>query len=184
MNTDLRNIKNSLTLLPLLALAVLNVEGNAAEQGRGRVNLQGSIIEAACTIVMADRFQTIDISYLPIAELIQQSPKAGSTFSINLEGCSLQSEGLPPKQWSHFQITFDGHSDDGSLFNLTGNAQGVGLEISDKHGNIAIPGEPLPADELIPGPMELKFLLNLKGNGLEIKPGEYHSVIRFKVDYF
>lgn len=182
MKVFIKNIKKA--LFPFFVLAFISAESIATEQGRGRVNMQGSVIDAACSIVMSDRFQTVDISYSPIAELIQQSSKVGRSFSINLEGCSLQSDGPPAKQWSHFQVTFDGLSDDGKLFSLMGNAQGVGLEISDKYGNVATPGEPLPEDELIPDLMTLNFRLNLKGNGLEIKPGDYRSVIRFKVDYF
>lgn len=172
------------TILICFLLAAFSCHVTASEQSRGRVNMHGSIIDTACSITMDDRYQTVQITTQPVAMVIQPAEKISVSFHINLESCSLHSDGPPPKQWSHFQVTFDGSSDDGKLFNVMGEAKGIALEISDHNGNIAIPGKALPAGMLSPGLMALNYQLHLKGNGQEIRPGDYYSIIRFKVDYF
>lgn len=172
------------TILTYFLLATISCHVSASQQTRGRVNMQGRIIDAACSITMDDRYQTVQIPTQPVAMIIQPAEELSVSFHINLERCSLQSDGPPPKQWSHFQVSFDGSSDDGKLFNVMGEAKGIALEISDYNGNVAIPGKTLPAGMLSPGLMALNYQLHLKGNGQEIKPGDYYSIIRFKVDYF
>ena len=79
------------TTLTCLLLAACSCHVTASQQSRGRVNMQGSIIDTACSITMDDRYQTVQITTQPVAMVIQPTEKVSVSFHINLESCSLQS---------------------------------------------------------------------------------------------
>jgi type 1 fimbria pilin len=85
--------------------------------------------------------------------------------------------------WRRFQVTFEGRVDNG-LFAIDGQAQGIALELTDNNGNIASPGKPLPAMDIIGKDGQLNYSLRLVSNSQLLRAGEYTSVIRFKMDYY
>ncbi|MGN7975530.1 fimbrial protein [Serratia sp. 22264] len=149
--------------------------------GWGRVNMQGSIIDTACAIAVDSREQSIDMGVIPVADIIRDGQGRRKPFSIGLVNCVLERQGK--EDWKQFQVTFDGDNE-GDLFGVRGGASGVGLQISDGSGNIASPGKVLPLVGIIPGSMQLNYSLKLVANNHALKPGDYFSSIRFKLDYF
>nr|WP_261156494.1 fimbrial protein [Serratia fonticola] len=149
--------------------------------GWGRVNMQGSIIDAACAIAVDSREQSIDMGVIPLADIIRDGQGHSKPFSIDLVNCVLDHPGK--EDWKHFQVTFDGDPE-GELFGVSGGASGVGLQISDSLGNIATPGKALAFVDIIPGSMQLNYSLKLVANNHALKSGDYFSSIRFKVNYF
>nr|WP_181375177.1 fimbrial protein [Pectobacterium carotovorum]ALG88717.1 PAP fimbrial minor pilin protein precursor [Pectobacterium carotovorum] len=149
--------------------------------GWGRVNMQGSIIDTACAIALDSREQTIDMGVVPVADIVRDGQSRSKPFSIDLVDCVLDRQGK--EDWKHFKMTFDGDKD-GGLFGVHGGASGVGLQISDDLGNIVSPGEALPFVDVIPGSTQLNYSLKLVANNNALKPGDYFSSIRFKLDYF
>jgi type 1 fimbria pilin len=149
--------------------------------GWGRVNMQGSIIDTACAIAVDSREQSIDMGVIPMADIIRDGQGRSKPFSIDLVDCVLGR--LGKEDWKQFQVTFDGDKE-GGLFGVRGRASGVGLQISDSLGNIASPGKVLPFVDIIPGSMQLNYSLKLVANNHALKPGDYFSSIRFKLDYF
>lgn len=149
--------------------------------GWGRVNMQGSIIDTACAIAVDSREQSIYMGVIPVADIIRDGQGGSKYFSIDLVNCVLEREGK--EDWKQFQVTFDGDTV-GDLFGIRGGASGVGLQISDDAGNIASPGKVLPLVDIIPGRMQLNYSLKLVANHHVLKPGDYFSSIRFKLDYF
>jgi type 1 fimbria pilin len=165
----------------LLITIFLPVHAAGGLAGWGRLSMQGSIIDTACAIAVDSREQSIDMGVIPLADIIRDGQGHSKPFSIDLINCVVDRPGK--EDWKHFQVTFDGDPE-GNLFGVRGGASGVGLQISDALGNIAIPGKALPFVDIIPGAMQLNYSLKLVANNHTLKSGDYFSSIRFKVDYF
>ncbi|CAI1114649.1 PAP fimbrial minor pilin protein precursor [Serratia proteamaculans] len=167
-----------------LLVILLSVNASAAmPSGWGRVNMQGSIIETACAIDTVSRDQTIDMSVLPLSQIIRDGQSMTHSFSVRLVNCIVGR--IDPKlpDWQRFQITFEGRTDTGG-FGVEGEAKGIALQISDTFGNIANPGKPLPSGEVTPGDKTLNYSIRLVGNNQQLKAGEYNSTLRFKMEYY
>ncbi len=155
----------------------------ATPAGWGRVNMQGSIIETACAIDTQSRDQTIDMDTAPVSQIARDGQGVSRPFSIRLVNCVLGRIDPRLPDWQRFQVTFDGRADTGG-FGVEGEANGVALQITDAGGNIANPGQALPAGEIIPGDKTLNYSMRLVGNNQVLKAGEYYSTLRFKMDYY
>lgn len=175
-------LKIGYAALCLLMLSTVE-QSQAASSGSGRVNMQGAVIETACAIDTHSRDQTIDMSVLPLSQIIRDGQGLARPFSIKLINCVLDriDENLP--QWRRFQVTFDGRVDNG-LFGVDGAARGVALQLTDSIGNIVMPGNPTPLQPLITGDRELNYFLRLVSNQQRLRSGEYTSTIKFKMDYY
>ncbi|CAI0696831.1 fimbrial protein [Serratia quinivorans] len=167
----------------LLALLPVADGAYAASAGWGRVNMQGAVIETACAIDTDSRDQTIDMSVLPLGQIIRDGQGLTQPFTINLVNCVLGKIDDKQPDWQRFQVTFDGREDNG-LFGVEGRAKGIALQITDDAGNVASPGEPLPAVAILEGDRQLKYSLRLMGNNQVLRAGEYTSTVRFKMDYY
>ena len=53
----------------------------------GRVNMQGAIIDTACTISFGNQKQTIDMGMLSLSELVHHGTSRSWFFSIKLTNC-------------------------------------------------------------------------------------------------
>ncbi|WP_259567501.1 fimbrial protein [Enterobacter sichuanensis] len=168
-------------MLYLLGSATVS-SAQSPDQGHGQVSIQGSIIDTPCAIMTADREQSIEIPVVTTGQIRHTQQGFDRPFSITLINCSFSSAGVSASDWSHFSMTFDGASGDG-LFRVNG-ASGVGLQIRDVFGNIAVPGKPMPGGLLSPGSQRLDYILRLMGNRDRLEAGEYQATLRFKVDYF
>lgn len=168
-------------LVVFFCLFSLNAHASQSLQGLGRVNMQGSIIDTACAITLESRDQTIDMGVTPLADIARDGQGNSRAFVIELVNCVLA---RPSKDdWKQFQVAFDGDAE-GALFGIRGNASGVALQITDEHGNVAIPGKALPLTDIVPGDRQLNYVLKLMANRHALKSGDYFSAIRFKLDYF
>ncbi len=167
----------------VLAYFPLQVTAVGSSQGWGRVNMQGAIIDTACAIAIESRDQTIDMEVVPVADIIRDGQGRSKPFSIELVNCILERPNSKLPDWKQFQVMFDGDNE-GELFGVRGEASGVALRITDGSGNIAMPGMPLRAQDIIPGAMQLNYHLRLVANQHALKAGDYFSAIRFKLDYF
>lgn len=175
------------TRLPLLILSVLGAfisPATASPPSRefGHVHMQGTIIDTPCAISTADLHQSIEMNVSTVGEMLLNGRGSQKPFSLNLVNCDLSSHSEEQPDSTHFRTTFDGPSDHG-LFSISG-AAGIGLQITDASGNTAMPGRPLPAGSLVPGTQRLDYILRLVSNDQPLKTGDYHAVLRFKVDYF
>lgn len=99
----------------------------------GHVNMQGSIIDTPCAIATADLEQTVDMAITTTGEIVDDGKGKPKPFSLTLINCVFNTS---KSDGQRFMTTFDGPTDDG-LFSING-AQGVGLQIADIAGNIAI----------------------------------------------
>ena len=173
-------IKNT-ALVVFSCLFSLSAHASQSLHGWGRVNMQGSIIDTACAITLESREQTIDMGVTPVADIARDGQGNSRAFVIELVNCVQARPGK--NDWKQFQVTFDGDAE-GALFGVRGEASGIALQIADEHGNVAIPGQPLPLTDIVPGGRQLNYALKLMANRHALKSGEYFSAIRFKLDYF
>lgn len=172
--------------ISITALLVLSFYADAGDQGHGTVKMNGEILDAACNVDVASRDQTINMLTQPVSEIISEQYGLDRPFTIKLVNCVLKRHSpnaLPVNDWQYFQITFDGIRE-GNAFGVEGGAQGISLQIRDVNGNIAVPGQALPSEDIQPGSMKLNYSMRLVGNGNELQPGSYHSTIRYKLDYY
>jgi len=151
--------------------------------GWGVVNMQGAIIDTACAIAIESRDQSIDMDVVPLADITRDGQGRRKPFSIELVNCELERQQGKKPSWTQFQVTFDGDAE-GDLFGVRGEASGIALQITDELGNIALPGRPLPREDIFSGNMRLNYNLRLVANQHALKAGDYFSSIRFKLDYF
>lgn len=151
--------------------------------GWGVVNMQGAIIETACAIAVESQDQSIDMDVTPLADIIRDGQSSVKPFSIELINCVFERQDSKKPDWKKFQVTFDGDTD-GDFFSVRGEASGVSIKITDQHGNIALPGQPLTRKDILPEKMNLNYQLRIVANKDVLKAGDFFSSIRFKLDYF
>lgn len=171
----------AICLLPLLAL--FTEQAISAVQGQGRVNMQGAIIDTACAIATESRDQIIAMGITPVADIVRDGRGKEVPFSIELVNCVLERADKKLPDWRQFQVTFDGHNE-GDMFGVNGDVSGLAIKITDATGNIARPGMPLPAMDILPGNYRLNFSMSLVSNKQVLKAGSYFSSVRFKMDYY
>ncbi|CRY55660.1 exported minor pilin protein [Yersinia intermedia] len=168
-----------------LCLLILSPIENsqATALGWGRVNMQGAVIETACAIDTNSRDQTIDMSLMPLSQIMRDGRGSTRSFSIKLINCVMERIGEKLPKWQRFQVTFDGRIDNG-LFGIDGTARGIALELADNDGKIVTPG--IPSHYLYPtdGESELNYSMRLVSNQQILHIGEYTSTIRFKMEYY
>lgn len=165
----------------LFSFPVASVLADEHITGWGRVNMQGSIIDTACTIAVDSREQTIDMGVIPLSDIIRDGQGRSQPFSIDLVNCITERPGKD--DWKKFQVTFDGEAN-GGLFDVNGDASGVALKIIDTQGNVAIPGKAMPPMDIVPSDSQLNYTMRLVANNHTLKAGDFLSSIRFKLDYF
>jgi len=148
---------------------------------RGRVNMQGSIIDTPCTIAVDSREQVIDMDIVPLADIIRNGQGNTRSFSIDLVNCDTRRSSQT--EWNQFRITFDGNAE-GNLFGIMGKASGVGIRISDPRGQVVIPGSPLMLTTFNSESMRINYTLQVVANNQPLKSGYFYSSIRLVLDYF
>lgn len=154
--------------------------------GHGTVSMNGEIVDTACAISMESKEQSIDMGILPLGVIRSQGEGDYRDVDIYLVNCDLgksERPGKPAEQWSVLRMTFDGESENG-LFQVFGEASGVGIYMQDENNRQVIPGDALPEQEIFPGTMHLRYKLKLVSNNQPLRAGTYQSTIRFKVDYY
>ncbi|MEG5552307.1 fimbrial protein [Enterobacter wuhouensis] len=173
----------SCELYIIVALCIFPHPGLAVEPsaGWGRVNMQGAIINTACSIAIESREQIIEMETISLTDIVENGHGTKKYFSIELVNCVIERSNR--NDWRQFKITFDGNSD-GELFRVGGDVSGVGLQITDLQGNVANPGVSLPFDDVTSEDMKLNYILRLISNNKVLKSGYYFLSIRFRLDYF
>lgn len=171
-----------LTLTVMAGPAPLNAV--KANQGFGRVKMEGAILDTPCAIDVDSRYQTVVMGSIPVNQLLREGVGPAHPFHIRLVNCTLTPQAAGKPDWSHFQVTFDGPRTHNNLFGLSGDARGVGLQITDAQGRIGAPGQPMTDGVLTEGNQQLDYVLRLAGNHETPRPGDYRTTIRFKVAYY
>lgn len=167
----------------LLSIGALGLMPAHAAPGElwGKVSMQGSIVDTACAIDTGSYEQSIDMGILPIGLLRQVGHGPIQPFSITLIGCQLTPH--DGENWQTFSVTFDGPAN-GEWFSVSGAAKGVALSLQDASGQIVRPGLATAKQDIKPGNYILNYGLRLVSDETPLRPGEYQTAIRFKLDYY
>ncbi|PAA31543.1 fimbrial protein [Pseudomonas fragi] len=159
-------------------------------QGSGSITLHGQILESACALDANSAYQVIELDPLPMGQLIRLGESAPRTFTLRLVKCLLtrpdpsRPDSYLP-DWQHVRVTFDGLPDmGGRFFAAGGTAQGLALRITDMQGQDSKPGVPMGLTPLTGEDQELRYVLQLVGNGRPMAVGSHRAAVRFRLEYF
>ncbi|MTC60525.1 fimbrial protein [Providencia rustigianii] len=147
----------------------------------GSIKMDGSIVDSACAIDTGSYEQVVDMGALPIGTIRQQGQGPIQPFYITLIGCSLTP--YTGSAWQTFTVTFDGAAS-GDWFAVAGEARGVALQLQDADGQAIYPGRSTEKQTITPGKKVLHYGLRLVSDKKPLRPGEYQSALRFKLDYY
>ncbi|HCM62167.1 MAG TPA: fimbrial protein [Morganella sp. (in: Bacteria)] len=162
------------------------------DQGHGKVNFHGFIIDAPCSISPESVDQTVELGQIATATLKQNGAKGESsaqTFQIELVDCDLSYFDDKDDAKSTVNLKFTGSTIDGddSTLAITGQAKGAGVRIMDKDNSKLIRfGETTnSAYKLQDGQNSLQFAAYVRGLGKAdaIVPGEFFAVTNFTLTY-
>lgn len=155
----------------------------------GVTKLMGNVIATPCSIVMQDRYQTINFSPLTLTMLATPSEREryNQPFIIELRDCGSVYSSVDSKTWL---IRFDGQSAQHvNAFVLQGPSRGLGISVLDDKQQILIPNQNylLSNSVLRQGKsgqtLFLRYFLQLELTGQPIHAGSYQGLIRFFIDY-
>ncbi|MFU2316894.1 fimbrial protein [Rahnella sp. PCH160] len=149
----------------------------------GRATLQGSIINSACAIDFNSRDQTLSLGVVTAAEIEQFGHGAETIFTINFINCSLTTNSTQTN-WNYLRVTFEGDIFDDDLFGIDGGATGFGVSIRDNYGKSILPGHAITIGATEVDGSGINYHLRLEKDKNPLQAGNYHSVIRYKLDYF
>ena len=173
MSIDIKKIYSLFSLL-LIPFQTINATDSIY------FTMNGSIVDTACAINTGSYEQSINMGNFPIYLLRNQQKVQPQNISITLIGCQLTSHTGQP--WNKFNITFDGPSN-GHMFSVSGSAQGIALVLLDTDGNLILPGTTYNQQNIKPGENILNYQVQLVANNSTLHAGEYHTLLRFKLDY-
>lgn len=150
----------------------------------GRASFKGQVIAPACTLAMEDTWQAIDMGDTPVRDLQDSFAGPEKKFRLRLRNCELAGTGKRVYTASRVRVTFDGlQGETPDKFSLTGQAEGINLQILDNQGYPARVGKVMPPLLLNGNEDGLDYTLRVVRNGQSLKAGDYYAALRFKVDY-
>jgi type 1 fimbria pilin len=164
----------------IFSTAIFSPQAASSIKEWGRVNMQGAIIDASCAIAVESREQTVEMGIVPLIDIAREGYLYNKKFSIQLVNCLLHR--VEQNHREQFQVTFDGDAE-GDLFSVHGTASGIALQITDRLGNVVLPGNALPFVDITPGKRRLDYTVKLVRNNKNIISGDYFSLVRFTLDY-
>ncbi|HHN8818154.1 TPA: fimbrial protein [Escherichia coli] len=150
----------------------------------GRVSFSGEVLSPTCTLAMESTYQAVDMGVTPVRELQGSFAGPQKKFRLQLRNCELAGTGKRVYTASRVRVTFDGVQGEApDKFLLTGQAEGINLQILDSQGYPARAGEVMPPLLLNGNEDGLDYTLRVVRNGQPLKAGDYYAALRFKVDY-
>lgn len=151
--------------------------------------ITGSVIATPCSIVMDNRYQTINFSSLTLTMLSTAVAREqhNQPFTIELRDCGSMYSSLDHKTWT---IRFMGQSAEYiNAFVLQGPSLGLGVSVLDDSLNTLVPSQNYPLSNNVlresksGNTLFLRYFLRLELTGQPIEAGSYQGLIRFFIDY-
>ncbi|CAD6107395.1 protein PapH [Escherichia coli] len=180
-------ILNTVYQLSLLTGLILTCGG--AEAGLrldGRATMHGEVVASACTIALADRFQSVPMGELPLRDLQSGHGRTTRDFVIHLDNCSTSGRQIMAQETDPtIRVRFDGlRGNRPGLFRTLGDARGVALQLQDARQEIVYPGEYLPVlYQKAYNQQVLQYRVSLVPDGDALAGGDYSAALRFSINY-
>ncbi|ENQ1253749.1 type 1 fimbrial protein [Escherichia coli] len=149
---------------------------------RGQAKFFGEVVASACTIVMEDSWQIVDMGEVSFDHFKNIDGAIDKKVFFRFTNCNVETDNNKNIK-THIKLSFDGQSDGPDKYTLKGSAQGLSLQIIDKNGFISKVGEDMPSVEVTDDEGTVNYIFRVVRNRKELKAGEYHGVISFKLDY-
>lgn len=184
-----RQLAQLMTVTILVCPMISGAAMNKSIVLNGSTTLKGIVIATPCSVVMENRFQTVDFSPLAIPQLGTklQRERHHQPFIIELRDCGSLYSSLDSKTWS---IRFTGETAEHiDAFVLRGASQGLGVSVLDSRFNTLIPEQYYPLSDNVlrqdksGKSLYLQYFLRLELTGRPIQAGNYQGLIRFFIDY-
>lgn len=184
-----RQLAQLMTITILTCLMISGAAANKKIELDGSATLKGIVIATPCSVVIENRFQTIDFSPLaiPLLGTKLQREQHNQPFIIELRDCGSLYSLLDSKTWS---IRFAGETAEHiDAFVLRGASQGLGVSVLDSRFNTLIPRQYYPLvnnvlqQDKSGKALYLQYFLRLELTGRPIQAGNYQGLIRFFIDY-
>lgn len=161
----------------MLAISVLG-QATYGDVLKGRVGMEGSILDSACSIDTSQEYQLVTMKAVPVGQILRDGQGGMATLTILLIGCEAPAEG------NLFRVTFYGTQGSKNTFSLSGNTKGIGIKIIDALGNVIQPGVPMEIMQQATTTNKLVYTLILRGNGETLQPGNYQTTLQMKLEYY
>lgn len=169
----------------LLLAMFISIQAHAKDAGHGLVTMGGEIVETPCGLDNDSLDQTVDFGLHTVKEALRVIPDSRREFVIHLTNCELASTVKPGYFYHKVNVTFNGLADsaDASLLGVSGEAQGIAIQLQDINGIPISLGEPSADYELLNGDNTLHLGALLKTHGNNVQAGEFHSLAQFVLSY-
>ncbi|WP_239663476.1 fimbrial protein [Citrobacter koseri] len=145
----------------------------------GELAISGELIEAACSIDPAYRNILVEFGDIPASAI---DGETSHPFSIRLIGCPITEYPENHSQYSFATITFIGRAISTTLL-TSGSADGFGIRLRDRYGDILTFGKPASGYELSSRNNVLDFTASLVPIKDNISAGEFYAVARLLMSY-
>ncbi|BFO07561.1 Fimbria A protein precursor [Serratia rubidaea] len=169
---------NKIMLAAVMAFGATSF-AQAADQGHGKVNFIGSIIDAPCSIAPESIDQTVDLGQVSNVALKNGGSSNPRSFDIKLEQCDTTT-------LKSVSTTFTGSASptNKDLLGITGTASGAGVAITYGGQPVKL-GTATTAQNLNEGSNTLRFAAYLQGEGASaaVVPGDFTAVADFTLAY-
>ena len=172
-------------VLALAVSSVVAVTAQAANQGSGKVNFHGEVIDAACSIDANSLKQTVELGSVAKVALYKGGKSTPVDFAIQLRNCDITDKTTTTVEFKGIA----GESAEGldKAFAVSGPAAGaLGVVVTDAGGKVIAPGSTSPVFTLNDGDNELNFKAYMQGASnasSAIAPGGFTATADFVMDY-
>jgi len=149
------------------------------DQGHGKINFIGSIIDAPCSISADSATQDVNFGEISSAALANSGKSTPKDFEIKLENCALSTQ-------KTVSVTFTGAASTVNKNNLgiVGTASGASIALTSGNGTAIELGKATAAQTLQNGTNDLLFSAYLQGDGASAPvAGDFASVADFTLAY-
>lgn len=148
----------------------------AADNGYGKVNIRGIVIDAPCSLSPESSHLEVDFGQLSSAALRDGRESASKEFVLDLQRCSSMLK-------NQVRVTFQGSAYPDGLFAVGSDNTSVGLILRDRSGQQVLNNQPLAWQRISDGDNRLKFSAAVKGRSTPIDTGSFQSQVLFVVEY-
>ncbi|ATM76884.1 MULTISPECIES: fimbrial protein [Serratia] len=174
----------NIALATVLSLGMVSLAN--ADAGSGKVNFEGKIIDAPCSIAPESIDQTKSFGQVANVELVNGGKSTNVVnFDIKLQGCDISSK-------NKVQVTFAGPNGGATgttntLLAITGAAKGASIAMFDGSNQPITLGTATTVQNLIAGNNTLSFTAFLQGHAgttlTDIVEGDFTSTTNFTMAY-
>lgn len=178
---------NKLFLATAMTVSLVNFAHAADDQGSGKVNFTGSIVDAPCSISSDSDGQTVSLGAVSNTVLKDGGKSEAAAFTIQLEQCDFSAGKNKVK--TTFTGVVSAYATNTELLAISGDASGAGIGIKTYNGEQLSLGEASKSVQLVGANPTLSYQAYLQGGldgdgaSVEIVPGPFTAVANFQLAY-